>query len=143
MKTVMIVDDDEKIAYALTLRLKHAGYKVFAAYDPVLGLTTIVREKPDLILLDISMPAGGGLVMAERVMKHSSIGFIPIIIMTANSNREIRAKCEALGIKHFFNKPFDTQALLNTIQTIVNGGDPVDNENDAATQTSAQAQENK
>ncbi|MCW5588868.1 MAG: response regulator transcription factor [Legionellales bacterium] len=119
MKSIMIVEDDEKIVEALTIRLKSAGFRVFSALDPVTGLANIVREQPDLILLDLNMPAGGGFLMAERVLRHPQLNPIPMIVITANKQPEARSKAQELGIDYFIEKPFSSEELLTAVNDLL------------------------
>jgi DNA-binding response OmpR family regulator len=60
MPKILVVEDDKKIALALSVRLKAKGHEVLIAHDALGGLTMANQKKPDLVLLDIGMPAGGG-----------------------------------------------------------------------------------
>ena len=59
-KKILVVDDDEDVVKALKIRLRSNGYDVFSASDPIQGVSMVRKENPDLIILDIRMPAGGG-----------------------------------------------------------------------------------
>src|SRR5439155_2652985 len=83
MKTVLIIEDDPKIAAALKVRLAAARYEVITAGDGFSGLKLAMGHKPDLILLDIMMPVGMGFSVAER-LKDLGLGRIPIIFITAS-----------------------------------------------------------
>ncbi len=117
MDRIMIVEDDKKIVDALTVRLKASGFKVSSALDPVTGLAAIVNEEPDLILLDLNMPAGGGFLMAERVMRHPELNPIPIVVVSANKQPEAKEKAKELGIEHFVEKPFEASELIEVIKS--------------------------
>ncbi len=67
MSKILIVEDDRRIATALAIRLKTAGYQVVAAYDAGLAVAMAVKQQPDLILLGLSTPGGNGFTVAERV----------------------------------------------------------------------------
>ena len=122
-KKILIVEDDKKISMALTVRLKSEGYEVVTAYDGVQGVSFAVKHEPDLILLDISMPAGNGLMVAERLLNLASTANIPVIIMTASKKPELTDKAVSLGVKGYFEKPFDTEQLIEAIER--NLGEPV------------------
>ena len=66
-KQILIIEDDAKIAMALALRLKAAGYRATTAYDALTGLNAAMSNHPALVLMDISMPAGNGFSVAERI----------------------------------------------------------------------------
>lgn len=116
MKKVLIIEDDRKIAMALGLRLKAAGYEALMAYDAITGVNSAVQNKPDLVLLDISMPAGNGFTVAERIQTLVPTP-TPIIFLTASKQPGLRERAEALGAAGFFEKPYEADALLNTIKS--------------------------
>src|ERR1041385_1094630 len=88
-KKILIIEDDEKIAMALALRLQAAGYQATTAYDALTGLNSAVSNSPDLVLLDISMPAGNGLSVAERIQALIPTP-TPIIFLTASKQPGFR-----------------------------------------------------
>jgi CheY-like chemotaxis protein len=114
-KTILVVEDEPRIVANLTVRLKAAGYRVIAAYDAVLAGMMVLKHHPDLILLDISMPGGNGLLVAERLQNVEATASIPIIFLTASSQPGLRAKAMALGAVGFFEKPYDAHQLLAAI----------------------------
>jgi DNA-binding response OmpR family regulator len=121
---ILIVEDDRKIAMALGLRLRAAGQEVIFAYDAVTGLRSAVKDRPDLVLLDIGLPAGSGLVAAERI-QNLVPKYVPIIFLTASRQPELRQRAMALGAAGFLEKPFEADELMATIQDALNRpGDP-------------------
>jgi len=115
MKTILIVEDDTKIAMTLSLRLKSAGYETHIAADALTGLQAALKFKPDLGLLDISMPAGNGFTLAERIQALAPTR-TPIIFLTASKQPEFRKKARELGVAGFFEKPFKAEELLPAIR---------------------------
>ena len=114
MKTILIIEDDKKIAMALAVRLRAAGYEAAMAHDALTGLNTTIKIKPNLVLLDISMPAGNGFVVAERIQSLVPT-LTPIIFLTASRQPGLRERAQALGAAGFFEKPFDAEELLAAI----------------------------
>jgi DNA-binding response OmpR family regulator len=113
-KTILIVEDDQKVALGLAIRMKAAGYEAIMAHDALSGVRTAVKTKPDLVLLDISMPAGNGFIVAERIHRNLSTR-IPIIFLTASRHPEFRQKAEEFGALAFFEKPYEPAELLSII----------------------------
>ena len=113
-KTILIVEDDQKVALGLAIRMKAAGYEAVMAHDALSGVRTAVKTKPDLVLLDISMPAGNGFIVAERIHRNLSTR-IPIIFLTASRHPEFRQKAEELGALAFVEKPYEPADLLSII----------------------------
>lgn len=119
-KCILIVEDDCKIAKALALRLNAAGYQTILAQDGWTGVQCAVGRRPDLMLLDISLPAGDGFTVAERIRKQSRIP-IPMIFLTASKRPDFRERARAMGAAGFFEKPFDTEALMCAIRIATSG----------------------
>jgi DNA-binding response OmpR family regulator len=112
MKTVLIVEDDSKIVAALEIRFKAGGYRTLTAGDAASGLSKALQHQPDLILLDISLPAGDGLQLGERLKSQPETRRIPMIFVTANKDPDLRAKVMDLGAAGLFEKPYDAAELL-------------------------------
>jgi DNA-binding response OmpR family regulator len=122
-KQVLIVEDDCKIAKALALRLNAAGYQTTLAQDGLSGVQCAAQSPPDLILLDISLPAGDGFSVAQRIQTHVPVP-IPMIFLTASHRPEFREQARTLGAVGFFEKPFEAEALLRAIRQAVGGPRP-------------------
>jgi DNA-binding response OmpR family regulator len=118
MKTILIVEDDQKIARALVIRLKAQGYQAFVAPDSVTGAAQGRTLKPDLILLDITLPGGNGFQLAETFHRMPETRDTPIICVTASRNPELLQKITDLGVIGLFEKPFDTEKLLGSIDRL-------------------------
>jgi DNA-binding response OmpR family regulator len=114
-KQVLIIEDDEKIAMALALRLKEAGYGTTTAYDALTGLNAAVNNPPALVLLDISMPAGNGFSVAEQIQTLIPAP-IPIIFLTASKKPDFREKAKNLGAAGYFEKPYEAEELFGAIR---------------------------
>jgi DNA-binding response OmpR family regulator len=115
-KKILIVEDDRKIGMSLSLRLNSVGYEALLAQDALLGVSMAVKNQPDLLILDISMPAGDGFQVAERV-RALVLGSIPIIFLTASKQPSFRAKAAEMGATAFFEKPFKSNELLAAIES--------------------------
>jgi DNA-binding response OmpR family regulator len=112
---ILIVEDDRKIAMALALRLRAGGQDVLLAYDAVTGLDSAIKNQPDLVLLDIGLPSGSGLVVAESIQK-LACKHTPIMFLTASRQPGLRDKAMALGAAGFLEKPFEAGELVAAIQ---------------------------
>ena len=114
-RKVLIVEDDVNVARALSIRMKSAGYETNIANDALAGVRCAVQCKPDLVVLDISLPAGDGFTVAERIQSH-----IPtptrIIFLTASKRPDFRQRAETLGASGFFEKPYEADALLDAVR---------------------------
>lgn len=112
-KKILVVDDDPKIVQALRIRLLVAGYEVETASDGVAGLNTAISWKPDLVILDIMMPVGGGFSVAYRLREQSP--GLPFIFITASKQPGLRAMGDNLGAVGFLEKPYEKEDLLAAV----------------------------
>jgi DNA-binding response OmpR family regulator len=117
-KKILIAEDDKKIGAALEIRLGAAGYEVLVLSDGFRSYMRSVTDHPDLILMDIFLPIGSGLAMAQE-LRRAGLVDIPIIFMTASKRRNLRAKAEELNAVGFFEKPFDMEKLLAAISRVL------------------------
>ena len=123
MKSVLMVEDDPKIALAFGVRLKAMGYTVFTAQDAISAVAQVRRHKPDVVLLDISLPGGDGFLVAERISHLVDSAATPIVFVTASKQPGLRERAMGLGAVDFLTKPFDAMQLANAIETALCPGD--------------------
>ena len=121
-KRILIIDDEPDFVRVVQLRLEAAGYDVSVAFDGMQGVSSAHKEKPDLIILDIMMPAMHGHRVCEALKKSSKTWTIPIIYLTAKGSKEDEELAYKLGAEHFLTKPYDPQALLETIKKALEPG---------------------
>jgi DNA-binding response OmpR family regulator len=125
-KKILVVDDERDIVKVLTLRLKSSGYEVVAAYDGAQGVFTALKERPDLIILDIRMPAGDGFTVAEKLKLSESTSVIPIIFLTGSPEENAAERASELGACFYIKKPYDPEELLDAVRRAmkINPTDP-------------------
>jgi DNA-binding response OmpR family regulator len=116
MKKILVIEDDRKIALALAVRLKARGYQVLVAGDALAGVGMAFKHEPDLVILDIAMPAGDGFSVAERIQGHATTVGTPTIIITAGRVPAWREKARELGAVAYFEKPFRASDLLAAVE---------------------------
>jgi two-component system cell cycle response regulator DivK len=121
MAKILVIEDDRKISMALTVRLKSKGYEVSAAHDALGGVQLAAKNKPDLILMDISMPAGGGFSAAERIQNLASTVGTPMIFLTASKDPNFRKRAMDLGAVGYFEKPYEANELMGAIERVLAG----------------------
>ena len=114
MKKILITEDDKQSSAALEIRLKAAGYAVQTVADGLRSYLRAMTWTPELILMDIYMPIGSGLDVAQE-LKDAGLADIPIIFITASKQESLRERAEELNAAGFFEKPFDTEKLLAAI----------------------------
>lgn len=123
-RKILVVDDDKPILRMLATALEQAGFEVITAEDPGQAMLKVRKEAPALILLDIMMPAGGGLVVADRLRGQWGLKPIPIVAMSASADPGLPEKCRAAGARAFIKKPFNMNQLLETILAALKEPEP-------------------
>jgi CheY-like chemotaxis protein len=117
MKTVLMVEDDPKIALAFGVRLKAMGYTVVTAGDAVSAVSQVRKCKPDVVLLDISLPGGDGFLVAQRLSHMVDTSGTPIIFITASQRPDLRERAMRVGAVAFLQKPFHATELADAIES--------------------------
>jgi DNA-binding response OmpR family regulator len=115
-RKILIVEDDADVRLGMQVRLKANHYDTVFAADALSGMAEAIREKPDLIILDLGLPARDGFVVMERLKTLPSLAVIPIVVVSA---RDVRANQERVfnaGAKAFLQKPVDNAELLAVIR---------------------------
>src|SRR5690348_2092944 len=113
---ILIVDDDPDLRAALKLRLRANRYDTVNAVDGYSAISQVYKEKPDLIILDLGLPAGDGFVVLERLHRNPELAEIPVIVLTARDPESTERKALEMGACAFFQKPADNAALLGVIR---------------------------
>jgi len=116
-KRILIIDDEEDMAFALVLQLQAGGYEASAAGDGAEGLKKARKEKPDLILLDIMMPKKDGYTFLIELKKDNTIKSIPVIVLTAKA--DMKDMFDVEGVKGYITKPFEDAELLAKIKEVI------------------------
>ncbi|KLD97168.1 response regulator transcription factor [Aliarcobacter butzleri] len=112
---ILIVEDEIKLANLIKSSIKELFFKVNIAKDGIEGLKKFQSFKPDIIISDITMPNLDGLEMCQRIREESNI---PIVILSAYSQKEKLLKAIDLGINKYFIKPFDIEEFLEYLKNL-------------------------
>jgi len=116
-RKILIVDDDPDLRRGLNLRLRANQYDTVYATDGFSAMAMAQKERPDLIILDIGLPAGDGFVVLDRLQKAASLSTIPVIVLSARDPQGNRDRLLKAGATAFFQKPADNADLLNAIHS--------------------------
>ena len=119
MQKILLVEDNEMNRDMLSRRLQRRGYSVVNAEDGEKGLLLARAEAPDLILMDISLPAMDGWEVTRLLKANPSTRHIPIIALTAHALASDRDKSVEVGCSDFDTKPVDLQRLLGKIRALL------------------------
>lgn len=116
---ILLIDDDKDLVDILSRKLDRLGYDVSYAVDGIQGSILAHRLSPDLIILDILLPAKDGLGIMEDLERSVDTMLIPVIVLTAVDLPEKKKKAEEYGAIAYITKPFDEEDLLRRVKDIL------------------------
>jgi DNA-binding response OmpR family regulator len=114
---ILIVDDDPDLRQALRLRLRANHYDTVSAGDGYSAIARAYKERPNLVILDLGLPAGDGFVVLDRLQKDDKLSTIPVIVLTARDAQSTEQAVLQSGAAAFFQKPVDNAELMEVIRT--------------------------
>jgi DNA-binding response OmpR family regulator len=115
-KKILIIDDDQHLQLGLSARLRARGYRVSCAADAISAITVARKELPDLIILDLGLPAGDGFLVLERMRDLADLVAIPVIVLSARDPTDNKKRALDAGAVAFFQKPPDNHEFLGAIR---------------------------
>lgn len=117
---ILIIDDHQANVDVLKRILRTAGFvNVNSTTDPAEGVTLVNTWAPDLVLLDLHMPKLDGFTVLDAIRPHLGTGYLPVVMLTADSNTETKRRALASGVKDFLLKPFDTTEVVLRIENLL------------------------
>jgi two-component system cell cycle response regulator DivK len=119
---ILYIEDNEDNIYMLKSRLSRAGHTVIVATDGAQGVAMATSERPDLVLMDLSLPVLDGWEASRRIKAAPETSGIPIIALTAHVMPGDREKALAAGCDDFDTKPVEISRLLGKIRALAPGG---------------------
>jgi len=119
MGKILIVDDSSLIRSVAAGAAQEAGHEVIVAENGQEGLDALSQQKIDLIFSDVNMPVMGGLEMVERIKQDEAYKFIPVVMLTTESNPDLKAKGQALGVKAWMLKPFNKKKFFMAVKKLL------------------------
>ncbi|UCE59784.1 MAG: response regulator [Phycisphaerales bacterium] len=119
MPKVLIVDNDKSLTLALSVRLLAAGFEVHTANNAHDASKVALRERPDLIVLDIDMPSYSGIELHQCFQFSERAKDIPVVYLSGRDSATDRRAAVEHGAKAFIAKPYDAEVLISTLHTIL------------------------
>ena len=112
-KTILIVDDEDRLVSLVRLWIERAGYRVLAAYDGKEALRLFHEARPDLVLLDITLPGQSGWEVCQRIR---DLSHVPILMLTARGEEADKVRGLGLGADDYITKPFNFPELVARVE---------------------------
>ena len=123
MKKILIVEDHKDSCRWIAAVLRQCGFEAIEACDGAVAVRMARSELPDLIVLDLHLPAGGGEFVMESLSRQPELAKIPIVIMTGDPDVD-RTQMKLRGAVEVYCKPMDVHAFLNTIRLALDATAP-------------------
>src|SRR5213079_3333278 len=119
---ILVIDDDKTFTAMAASLLRSAGYSPVVAFDAMQGFMFAQRESPALILLDLSMPAGGGMQLLDKLRDSRKTQNVPVIGVTGTGGPAVEADTKAEGVIGVITKPIDSKALIEQVKQALEAG---------------------
>jgi len=113
---ILIAEDFEENRIALKLILKHTGFDVIEAEDGQQAIEAVRREEPDLVLMDITLPVIDGLQATREIRSDEKFERLPIIVVSAHDNEDVRRQAAEAGGSEYISKPIEIEELKKLIE---------------------------
>ncbi len=121
MTTILILEDDYATVQLLTVSLSRKGYEIVGVATAEEGLHQIRTAPPDLVLLDLMLPGMDGLAMLEILRSDPQTALLPVIVVSARSDKKRQKEAQVLGISAYLVKPYPLSALYDAIEAALEG----------------------
>ena len=118
-KTIMVVDDSASIRMVVGIALRGAGYEVIEAQDGKDALAKLTGQKIHLIISDVNMPNMEGITLVKEIKQKDDYKFTPIIMITTESQDDMKAQGQAAGARAWVVKPFQPAQMLAAVSKLI------------------------
>ncbi|MCB1096109.1 MAG: response regulator [Verrucomicrobiae bacterium] len=125
MKTILVVEDDTEVRVLLVRVLRDAGYQTLAAEDGTMALRVARNQHPDMILLDLNLPAGNGQFVLDSVTNSVELCGTPVVVLSGDPHLN-EEDLKHRGAVAAFRKPVDQQVFLQSIAGIFDSSSVVE-----------------
>ncbi len=117
--SILVVDDSVSIRQSVRFILEQSGYTVNEAADGAEGLKSLAERKADLVITDVNMPNMDGLTMVKKIRETDGIKFVPILVLTTESQGSVIEEGKKAGATGWIVKPFNDEKLIETIKKVL------------------------
>lgn len=117
--TVLVVEDSDDARYFMRLELERLGYLVVEAENGEKAVEVARRERPDIILMDLSLPVLDGIAATEMIRSSEELNGVPVIAVTAHQETDFREGAKAAGFDAYVTKPIDINWLSELIKGLL------------------------
>jgi two-component system chemotaxis response regulator CheY len=121
LQTILIADDSSTIRQLVSYSFKKAGYNIIEAIDGMDALEKLAKNQVDLLLIDLNMPKMNGFKLAKEVRTIGKYKYVPILILTTESQLSSKEEGKAIGVTGWIVKPFEPEQLIKVVKRVLPG----------------------
>ncbi len=125
-KKILVIDDDPRVVAVLSARLQRMGYQIASADCAISGIAVARREQPDLVVLDLSLPAGDGFVIMSRMRQLAGLAKLPIIVLSGSAEPADKQRALQTGAHAFVQKASGGQEFVGAVRSALGERPAVD-----------------
>lgn len=118
-KKILIIEDNTSFAALVHSQLQKVGFEAMVAPDAMLGTKEVNRWRPDLVLLDLMLPAGGGVSVLRNMRQSIYMKNVPVLVITGSDDPALRKQILELGVNSILQKPYKPQELIDLIHQML------------------------
>ena len=120
-KRVLVVEDEANIVESLSFLLRQAGFEVSVASDGPVALRMVADAVPDVVLLDLMLPTMTGYEVLAKLREGAATADVPVIVLTAKGQDEVRDASMAHGADLFITKPYGNEEIVQAVRNLCGG----------------------
>lgn len=118
-KTILVVDDSQSLRNLVKLVLENEGFKILLAENGKEALKMMASEEIQLLVTDLHMPVMDGMELVKNVRQSKEYQYLPVLILTTETNSQIKIRAKNIGATGWITKPFDNEKLIKTIKRVL------------------------
>lgn len=118
-RKVLIIDDNEELLMLVEIIFLDIGYEIIGTADSTRAFEYAVKEKPDIIILDIMMPRMSGWDVLKQIKSNNDTEHIPVLMLSVKADRDEKEKSRNLGADTIMRKPFQSEELIEAVTKII------------------------
>jgi CheY-like chemotaxis protein len=122
MARILVIDDEPDVRWLIRMSLERAGHQVLVAEDGLRGVAIAMKQRPEVIVLDLMMPVMDGYGVLAELAKDPRTATVPVLVLSARAIPEEEDRATQAGARRFLEKPFDPDDLAAELEQLLHAG---------------------
>ena len=119
MAKVLVIDDEPDVRWLIRMSLERVGHEVLVAEDGLRGVAVAMKQRPEIIVLDLMMPVMDGYAVMAELAKDPRTAAVPVVVLSARAIPEEAERATKAGARRFLEKPFDPDELVAELDSLL------------------------